>query len=133
MTGPGPGKIPLNAKVFAVKEGKRYELPATVYVHMRGYSRARVTHIDIELPGIEEKIPREGFYGCALYSDGFRIMFGPLDLYVRSEDLKGLFPPEETVVYVGKKVGGIYVGFKKKIVERLERRFMRRLQAPPAP
>ncbi len=133
MTGPGPGKIPLDAKVFVVKEGRRYELPATVYVHLRGYSRARVTHIDIELPGIEEKIPREGFYGCALYTDGFRIMFGPFDLHVRSQDLKGVFPSEETIVYVGRKVGGIYVGFKKKIVERLDKRFTRKLPAPPAP
>ncbi len=133
MTGPAEGKIPLDAEVFVVREGKRFKLPADVYVHLRGYARARVTHIDIELPGIEEKVPREGFYGCALYSDGFRILFGPMDLFVRSKDLSGVFPSEETVVYVGKKAGGIYVGFKKKIVERLERRFMRKLPAPPAP
>ncbi len=124
MTGPGPGKIPLDVTVFLVQEGRRTKLPATVYVHLKGYSRARVTHIDIELPGLEEKIPKEGFYGCAFYRDGFRILFGPFDLFVLGKDLEGVFRPGESIVYVGKKVGGIYVGFKKECVRRLEQRFM---------
>ena len=40
MSGPGDGKIHL---------GK-----ADVYIHLKGRSRARITHIDIELPELNE-------------------------------------------------------------------------------
>lgn len=49
MTGPGEGKILL---------GK-----ADVYLHVKGKSRARITHIDIELPKLNKIIkPNEASY-----------------------------------------------------------------------
>jgi len=54
MTGPGEGKLPLNAKVCLNAE----ELPsARVYIHLKGYSRATVTHLDIEHPKLNRIIP----------------------------------------------------------------------------
>lgn len=49
MSGPGEGKIKL---------GK-----ADVYIHLKGKSRATITHIDIELPDLNKIIkPRENTY-----------------------------------------------------------------------
>ncbi len=49
MSGPGEGKI---------KIGK-----ADVYIHLKGKSRAQITHIDIELPELNDIIkPGENTY-----------------------------------------------------------------------
>lgn len=49
MSGPGPGKI---------KIGK-----ADVYIHLKGESGARITHIDIELDKLNKIIkPKEASY-----------------------------------------------------------------------
>ncbi len=51
MTGPGEGKIKL---------GK-----AEVYIHVKGKSRARITHIDIELPELNKIIKDNEATYCA--------------------------------------------------------------------
>lgn len=49
MSGPGPGKKLL---------GK-----ASVYIHEKGKSNARITHVDIELPGLNDIVkPGEATY-----------------------------------------------------------------------
>ncbi len=70
MTGPGEGKIKL---------GK-----ADVYLHLKGKSGARVTHIDIEL-----------------------------------DELNKIIKDKESS-YVGGKKGGVFLGLKKKMIERAE-------------
>lgn len=72
MSGPGPGKIKL---------GK-----ADVYIHLKGKSGATITHIDIELPELNEII-KSG---------------------------------ENT--YVGGKPGGIFLGLKKEMIIRAEKK-----------
>ncbi|MBI3333960.1 hypothetical protein HYZ97_00545 [Candidatus Pacearchaeota archaeon] len=72
MSGPGPGKKKL---------GK-----AEVYLHMKGKSGASVTHIDVELPALNNIIK----------------------------------PGEST--YVGGKKGGIFIGLKKEMIKRAEKR-----------
>lgn len=72
MSGPGEGKIKL---------GK-----ADVYIHLKGKSRAQITHIDIELPELNEII-KAG---------------------------------EST--YVGGKHGGVFLGLKKVMIQRAERK-----------
>ena len=72
MTGPGEGKIKL---------GK-----ADVYIHIKGKSGARITHIDIELDELNEIIK----------------------------------PGENT--YVGAKKGGVFIGLKKQMIERAEKK-----------
>lgn len=59
MTGEGQGKIPLKG--------------AKVYIHVKGKSRARITHIDVEHPKINQIIkPKEATY-CAGKEGGFFI------------------------------------------------------------
>lgn len=72
MSGPGEGKI---------KIGK-----ADVYIHLKGKSRASVTHLDIELEALNEIIK----------------------------------PGENT--YVGAKKGGIFIGLKKEMILRAEKK-----------
>jgi len=72
MSGPGEGKIKL---------GK-----ADVYIHLKGKSNATITHIDIELPELNEII-KTG---------------------------------EST--YLGGKKGGVFIGLKKAMIERAEKK-----------
>ena len=72
MTGPGDGKIKL---------GK-----ADVYIHLKGKSGATVTHIDVELPELNEILK----------------------------------PGENT--YVGAKEGGVFIGLKKEMILRAEKK-----------
>ena len=72
MSGPGLGKIKL---------GK-----ADVYIHLKGKSRATVTHLDIELPELNEVIK----------------------------------PGENS--FIGGKHGGIFIGLKKNMIERAEKK-----------
>lgn len=72
MSGPGDGKI---------KIGK-----ADVYIHLKGKSRAQITHIDIELDELNEIIK----------------------------------PGEST--YVGGKEGGVFLGLKREMIERAEKK-----------
>ena len=44
MTGPAEGKIPIKIDFFF--EGRK--IPCDAYIHVKGYSRARVTHLDLE-------------------------------------------------------------------------------------
>lgn len=72
MSGPGEGKM---------KIGK-----ADVYIHVKGKSRARITHIDIESPALNKIIK----------------------------------PGEST--YTGGKAGGVFIGLRKEMIKRAERR-----------
>ncbi len=128
MTGPAPGKIlvPGVKAVLVTPEGFE-ELEPQVYIHLKGYSRARVTHLDVEHPILNELLPpRRSMYARA------RGVVGGIQLdfsrYLRGVflELRGplltriLRPGEETIVYVGGKEGGVFLGFKKHLIPRLE-------------
>jgi len=72
MSGPGEGKIKL---------GK-----ADVYLHLKGKSGARITHIDIEL-----------------------------------DELNDIIKPGENT-YLGAKKGGVFIGLKKDMIKRAEKK-----------
>ena len=72
MSGPGYGKKKL---------GK-----ADVYIHEKGKSNARITHIDIEL-----------------------------------DELNDIIKPGEAT-YVQAKEGGVFIGLKKEMIERAEKK-----------
>ncbi len=76
MSGPGPGKKRI---------GK-----ADVYIHEKGKSGASVTHIDIELPELNDIIK----------------------------------PGENT--YVGAKKGGVFLGLKKEMIKRAEKKLSKK-------
>ncbi len=121
MTGPAFGKLLLkNARIFI----NTREIEGEVYIHMKGYALARVTHLDIEAPELNDIYPRSGGSFLSIYGivDGIKIKIRE-DLYVKvlhrllNHILK---PGEKTRTWVGGKEGGIYIGFKKKHIEKLE-------------
>jgi len=130
MTGPAPGKILLrNARVYVKTTSDRTLLEnAQVFIHLKGYSRARVTHIDIEHPKLNEIIPPRsgGFYRLLWHPRGIEVSLSRLvpGLSIIVEDntlAKLLKPMEKSWCYVGGKSGGIFIGLKKHLIERLEK------------
>ena len=128
MTGPGPGKIRIDAAVVLVSPEGFKQLDAEVYIHLKGYSRARVTHLDVETPFLNKLLPpgSSGFFpargdGVEVSIELHRLLKG-FELAVRSRVLAEhlLRNGERTWVYVGGKPGGIFIGFKKQYVLRLE-------------
>ena len=130
MTGPGPGKIPISAKIYLEPPHIQVE-EAEVYVHVKGYSRARVTHIDIEHPDLNTLLsPGEGYYVKVVgITEGLDIVIKPtkfLDHYVtrirvKARDLVGLIPlGRTTIAWLGGKEGGVYLGLRKEYIRKLE-------------
>ena len=128
MTGPGPGKVPVrDAEVILISaEGPR-RLEAEVYIHLKGYSRAKVTHLDVEGPRLNDFFPPgTSFYARTrgtvngVVLDFSRYMKGVYVELVSPTLRRVVRPGETTIVYVGGKNGGIFLGFKKPYVERLE-------------
>jgi len=104
--------------------------PCDVFVHVKGYSRARVTHVDIESPVLNIR-SRGGTYAYIYgISRGFRVVpkvkiaAGTLaikELVIRWEGPPFLKPGESSIAFLGFKVGGIYIGFKKELISKLEK------------
>ncbi len=125
MTGPAPGKIEIeNAQVY-IKEGLRTKVlqDAHIYIHLKGYSYARVTHLDIEHPELNGIIEGEGgYYRILGIPYGLSIAIDK-DRYVviRHKLLNNILEDgESTFTWVGSKIDGIYIGFKKQHIKRLE-------------
>jgi hypothetical protein len=122
MTGPGEGKLLLkNAKVYLDNK----EIPAEVYIHVKGYSLARVTHLDIEHEILNEIIKPEKGYFYSIYGveGGIKVKFGNQKFLLilhpfLTEVLKN---GEKTRTWVGGKFGGIYIGFRKEQIVKLEK------------
>ncbi|RLE70926.1 MAG: hypothetical protein DRJ43_00910 [Thermoprotei archaeon] len=133
MTGPGEGKIPLVSQIFMVARGVKVELPCDVYLHVKGYSRARVTHIDLEAGELNELLA-PGFSQYLYFiaeGDELRIELGRVlylkslkipvrEIVIRSPTLARSIGPRRDVVYIGGKPGGVYLGFRREVVRRLE-------------
>ena len=131
MTGPAPGKLPVNAHVeLCTPDGCR-SIGARVYVHLRGWSRARVTHIDIEAPRLERIIPGLGGRGVYVRVYGTRegLVLVPLDtpswkLIIKTSDplLHPLQPGESCIGFLGVKHDGVFLGLSSpyhRILEQL--------------
>ncbi len=131
MTGPAPGKLPVNAHVELCTSGGCRTIDARVYVHVKGWSRARVTHIDIEAPRLEQLIPGLGGRGAYVRVYGTRdgIVITPLNtptwkLVIRTSDplLHPLQPGESCIGFLGVKHGGVFLGLSSpyhRILEQL--------------
>lgn len=116
MTGPAEGKIPLKANVFLGSK----KIPASVYIHLKGYAFARVTHLDIESPKLNLMKGKGDFLSIYGIEDGIQIP--DLDLIVSCSMLnKILDVGEKTRTWVGQKENGIYIGFRKAQVLKLEK------------
>lgn len=131
MTGPGPGKVEIPASVYVCKAKGCEKVEATVYVHIRGFSRARVTHIDVEAPGLEDKIGRETYVRVVFSGHFLRLISLDKSVEVRivSPELERVSRGRRVVSwgFIGLKAGGFYIGFRKEIVDKLERSFRGRV------
>jgi len=121
MTGPAEGKIEIPADFIVLGE----KINSVIYIHLKGFSRARVTHLDIE--GFEargDKITGGRAIGT---SDGITII---LSKYIEIDGkktrkliIKGIKILEEgkkARCVVGIKEGGIFIGFESSVLSKLE-------------
>ena len=121
MTGPGEGKLALDAKVRLNAE----ELPnVNVYIHLKGYSRATVTHLDIEHPKLNSIIPPKAKTSNWIIGieNGILIITSKDDKVQIIHLLlnKVLSRGEKTRTLVGGKFGGVFIGFRKREISKLE-------------
>jgi hypothetical protein len=121
MTGPGEGKLPLDAKVCLNAEELKN---VHVYIHLKGYSRATVTHLDIEHPKLNSLIPPKAktFSWIVGIENGILIITSKEDKVQILHPLlnKVLQRGEKTRTLVGGKFGGIFIGFRKREISKLE-------------
>lgn len=124
MTGPAEGKLRLEASVILVRgDDKRRLDGAAVYVHLKGYALARVTHLDVEHEDLNSLLPPRGgkFLNVVGVNGGLEVRFDGVRLLVLSPLLNRVLEPGmRTRTWVGGKAGGIYIGFRKAEVQRLE-------------
>ena len=133
MSGPAHGKLELkNAKVYIQTKDKKFLLKnPIVYIHVKGYALARVTHLDIEHEILESLItPKKGkFLSIHGIKNGIEIVLE--DSKEGKKEVKKieilhpflkevLRENEKTRTWVGGKIGGIYIGFRKEQIEKLE-------------
>jgi hypothetical protein len=129
------GKLRLDAYTILMPCEKKVD--AKVYIHLKGYARARVSHLDVEKLGLG-KIIRRGRGNfleirgvenglevvlreeCPIILDGeeFTVSTIVIDspLFNRIVE-KG----ESTRAWVGRKYDGIYIGFRKAEMKKLEK------------
>ncbi len=121
MTNPAEGKLPLDAHVYLNEE----ELDnAHVYIHLKGYARATVTHLDIEHPSLFDLIPPKvrTFIWIMGIENGILIRTEKGDrVKVICSLLNTVLPQgEKTKTCVGGKFSGIFIGFRKRELTKLE-------------
>ncbi|MGB9693687.1 MAG: hypothetical protein ACPLYF_02475 [Fervidobacterium sp.] len=139
------GKIRLDSSTFLMS--CEMEIDAKVYVHLKGYARARVSHLDVEKVGLGKVIRRgrgnflevkgvENGLEIILKEERLIVLNGkeyvvssiviicPLLNKIVSENLS-------TRAWVGRKYDGIYIGFRKKELEKLERLALERFGMKP--
>ena len=146
MTGRAEGKLELkNSKVYLVGEKERVKLKAVVYIHLKGYALARVTHLDIEHEILDNIIPpkRGEFLSIHGIENGIRIKVEKEITYkkkkVKIKAIEIIHPflnkvleeGKKTRTWVGGKLGGIYIGFRKEEVRKLEKLAFEKFKMKP--
>jgi len=135
VTGPGEGKVLLEALVELCSKSRCIPVECDVYLHVKGYSLARVTHVDLEADIFNEVIkPRKSQYCRYSVSNGRIYVYLREQVYVNSLNIMvrkikvtckeladAIGEGTRSWVYVGGKYGGVFLGFKKPQVEKLER------------
>lgn len=136
VTGRAEGKLELKrAKVFLASKQENVRLKdAIVFIHVKGYSLARVTHLDVEHDLLDNIIPPKTGYFLTLrgVENGIKIELGkPKEVEYENKKLlvESIFVHHTyfkdflkngTRAWVGGKFGGIYIGFKKEQIIKLE-------------
>nr|MDO8044243.1 hypothetical protein [Candidatus Baldrarchaeota archaeon] len=127
MTGPCGGKVPVKVDV-TFYDNHSWKVKVDAYIHVKGYALARITHLDLESEELEFDNEEKG-YGAIIVGkeNGFvvvprkplikgnhrytKIKVNGLDVVKKGERIGG---------YLGLKEGGIFIGFKKEVIQRLE-------------
>jgi hypothetical protein len=95
-----------------------------VYVHRKGYARATVTHLDIEHPDLTGIIPprTRTFIWLIGIDNGILIRTEKNDkIKVISPVLNRVLQRgEKTKTCVGGKLNGLFIGFRKRELSKLE-------------
>ncbi|PCN50135.1 hypothetical protein B6U99_06020 [Candidatus Geothermarchaeota archaeon ex4572_27] len=129
MTGEAEGKLRVPSRAVLELEGGGFRgIEPDVFIHVKGYSMARVTHLDIEHEELDGLLPPgDGrFLEVRGIKGGLKVTLDPPSKGVRALIVESgllnhvLRPGEATRAWVGGKHGGIYIGFRKAEVERLE-------------
>jgi hypothetical protein len=147
------GKVRLEAHAFLMPCQRKID--AEVYVHLKGYARARVSHLDVEKMGLGRVIHRGrgNFLEIKGVKDGLEIVlrekrqiildgeeFAVTSVVVACPLLNEIVENEKsTRAWVGRKYDGIYMGFRKAELEKLEKlaleksgmRPLKKLEKPP--
>jgi len=148
------GKFRLDASTTLMPSKRKID--AKVYIHLKGYARARVSHIDVEKMGLGKVIRRgrgnfleiRGIKNglevvlkeeCQIILDGENVAVS--SVVTTCPLLNEIIENEtSTRAWVGRKYDGIYIGFKKAELEKLEKlalekfgiRPLTKLEKPPS-
>lgn len=117
MTGPCEGKILLDSAAFLNEN----EIDCKVYIHKKGFAGATVTHLDIESPRLNLLDSRGGFFEIFGTGTGIEIFIRQKTVRLECHAIKSVLPSgKSTRTWVGQKQDGIYVGFRKEEMLKLE-------------
>jgi hypothetical protein len=132
MSGQAVGKLQLK-KAKVVLQPAGIELGAVIYIHLRGFAFARVTHLDIEHDVLDKIIqPKRGYFlnihrigkGIQIKLDKEkRIRYKGKQVGVSAINIIHPYLSflDKTRTWVGGKAGGIYIGFRKEHIKELEK------------
>jgi hypothetical protein len=147
------GKLRLDASTILMPCEKKID--AEVYIHLKGYARARVSHVDIEKIGLGKVIRRGrgNFLEVRGVENGLEVILREkrqiiLDgeeivvssIVITCPLLNEIIEKEKsTRAWIGRKYDGIYIGFRRAELERLEKlalekfgiKPLRKLEKPP--
>jgi len=153
MTKKVHGKFRFDASTILMPCGRKID--AEVYIHLKGYARARVSHIDIEKMGLGKVIRRGrgNFLEIRGVENGLEVVLREerqivLDgeevavssIVITCPLLNEIIEKEKsTRAWIGRKYDGIYIGFRRAELERLEKlalekfgiKPLRKLEKPP--
>jgi hypothetical protein len=139
------GKLRLDA--CAILMPCEREIDAEVYIHLKGYARARVSHLDVEKIGLGKVIRRgRGNFleirgvenglevvlreKCQIILDGEE--FTVSSIIIVSPSLNKIVEKDgSTRVWVGRKYDGIYIGFRKAEMKKLEKMALKKFGIRP--
>ncbi|RLE54844.1 MAG: hypothetical protein DRJ40_09695 [Thermoprotei archaeon] len=129
MTGPAPGKVSIRCDKVVIKSRAQIStIRPDLYIHVKGYSLARVTHIDVEYPELEKMLSisyREVLPAIlSTQTRDYVLVIVPsreLHMSIYSEELREILPRNyRGGCVVGGKVDGIFIGVKREVIKYLE-------------
>jgi len=147
------GKLRLDASTILMPCEKKID--AEVYIHLKGYARAMVSHVDIEKIGLGKVIRRGrgNFLEVRGVENGLEVILREkrqiildgeeivvLSIVIACSLLNEVIEKKKsTRAWIGRKYDGIYIGFRRAELERLEKlalekfgiKPLRKLEKPP--